>query len=366
VYAAGGTYTVTLVVVTKSGAIDSVKHAILINPSPVASYTFLSTCALDSVYFTNTSSITGGTITTWNWNFGDGDVSSLQNPVHYYDSTAAYVVTLTATSDSGCTSAFTDSVMYAKDVIAGFSHATDCQFNALFNDTSLLASSDSVASWNWNFGDGNSDTIENPLHTYTAPGTYTVQLIVISSGGCTDTISNTVSIIASPLADFIPAGGSYYQGESINFTDLSNNAASWVWNFGDGSSDTVQNPSHTYDQNGILDVMLIVMNINGCPDTANYSFTIYPNIVGVPTAFTPNGDNVNDVLHVMGGPMKEMDWRIYNEWGNEVFHATDQSMGWDATYKGKAQPATRYVYTLTGTTISGDAIELTGEVTIMR
>jgi hypothetical protein len=68
----------------------------------------------------------------------------------------------------------------------------------------------------------------------------------------------------------------------------------------------------------------------------------------------------------MGGPMQEMDWRIYNEWGNEIFHATDQSVGWDATYKNRLQPATRYVYTLRGTTISGDIIDVKGEVSIVR
>src|SRR5205823_9992646 len=69
-------------------------------------------------------------------------------------------------------------------------------------------------------------------------------------------------------------------------------------------------------------------------------------LVVVPSAFTPNNDNANDILFVRGGPLKEMDWRIYNEWGNEIFHATDQSKGWDGTYHGQLQSASRYVYTL--------------------
>ena len=112
--------------------------------------------------------------------------------------------------------------------------------------------------------------------------------------------------------------------------------------------------------------MLIVTNTSGCPDTAQYSLIFNTNIVVVPSAFTPNGDNVNDVLLVRGGPLREMDWRIYNEWGNEIFHTTSQSEGWDGRYKGKIQPEGRYVFILKGTTFGDEAIEFNGNVTILR
>jgi gliding motility-associated-like protein len=367
-YASAGTYTVSLAIATISGAIDTAYSTILVNPTPQASFTALSICGLDSVYFTDASTITGGTITSWSWNFGDGNTSIVQNPVHYYDSTGAYIVSLTVTSDSGCTATFIDTITSAKGITAAFTDTADCQFNVAFADTSLMSSGDSLVAWIWTFGDGNSDTLQNPVHTYTTSGTYTVQLIVTSSGGCMDTVVNTVTLVPLPVADYIPAGGTYYQGVPIDFSDASSNAASWSWTFGDGSaSDTIQNPTHTYGSNGMMNVVLIVMNSSGCPDTVNYNFKIYPNTVGVPGAFSPNNDGINDHLHVLGGPMKDMDWRIYNEWGNEIFHSTDQNDGgWDGTYKGKPQPATRYVYILKGTTVSGDVIDMNGETTIMR
>ena len=64
--------------------------------------------------------------------------------------------------------------------------------------------------------------------------------------------------------------------------------------------------------------------------------------------------------------MTEMNWTIYNEWGNVIFNSTDQSIGWDATYKGKIQTATRYVYTLKGRTVMNGIIDIKGEVTIVR
>ena len=366
-YTSSGTYTVSLVVVTNSGASDTAKHTVVVHPAPSASFTAISSCSADSVHFTNTSTISGGNITSWNWNFGDGNSSTQQNPAHSYSANGTYTVSLTVTSDSGCTSTFIDTILSAKGLVAGFSDSTDCKFNAMFSDTSMVSTGDSVVIWTWNFGDGTSATsVPNPSHTYTASGTYTVQLIATTSGGCSDTVIKTITFVPLPNADFIPAGGAFYQGEQINFTDLSTNPSSWLWNYGDNNNDTIQNPSHTYQSNGNMNVTLIVMNSSGCPDTAKYSFTIYPNTVGVPEAFTPNGDGVNDELHVLGGPMKDMDWRIYNEWGNEVFHATDQKDGWDGKYKGKDQPASRFVYTLKGKTITGGIIDMSGEVNIVR
>jgi gliding motility-associated-like protein len=121
---------------------------------------------------------------------------------------------------------------------------------------------------------------------------------------------------------------------------------------------------------GTYNAILIVTNTNGCPDTASYSFIIEENVVAVPTAFTPNGDGINDILYVRGGPLKEIDWRIYNEWGNEMFHATTpdeaQKTGWDGTYKGKVQPAQRFVYTLKYLTVEGKAGNISGDVTITK
>jgi gliding motility-associated-like protein len=97
-----------------------------------------------------------------------------------------------------------------------------------------------------------------------------------------------------------------------------------------------------------------------------YVFTINVSIIAVPSGFTPNGDGVNDILMVLGGPVKELDFRIYNEWGNELFRSTEQSKGWDATYKGKAQPAARYIYLVKYTTFDDVQGELKGDVTIIR
>ncbi|MBI4944760.1 MAG: PKD domain-containing protein, partial [Bacteroidetes bacterium] len=369
-YTFAGTDTVILIVVDSAGCSDTMTKVITIHPSPVASFTVLTTCALDSVYFSNASAISGGNIISYTWNFGDGNNSALQNPIHYYDSTGAYLALLTVTSDSGwCISTKTDTVHYAKGITAGFKYTTDCKFNALFTDTTVVSAGDSLVLWNWSFPGGMPST----ANTYTAAASYSVEgsyvatLSVTTAGGCTGSIADTVPLLSSAIAEFSPpAGIKVNVGVEIIFTDLSTNAVSWDWNFGDGGTDVNQNTLHTYAQPETLNVVLIVMNSAGCPDTVKHALFINPSTVVVPTAFTPNGDGMNDILYVRGGPMKIMDWRVYNEWGNELFHATTQNEGWDGKYKGKYQEASRYIYVLTGVTYAGDQVDIKGNVTIIR
>ncbi|TAL60858.1 MAG: PKD domain-containing protein [Bacteroidetes bacterium] len=366
-YTVSGKDTVVLIVTSVSGCSDTAMQVVNINPTPVASFTVLTSCSLDSVYFGSTSTISSGNIVSWIWNFGDTNTSTQQKPVHYYDSTGVYIVSLTVTSDSGCTSTFIDTITPSKGAVAGFSFTADCDFNAVFTDTSIIASGDSIISWSWNFGDASAlNTTQNPSHTYVNTGTFIVTLKIVTLGGCNDSITDTLIFTPAPIADFSPQSGTYSAGATVAFTDLSTNAITWLWNFDDGKTDTIQHPTHTFDLNGTLNVMLIVTNTNGCPDTAQYTFIFNTNVVAVPSAFTPNGDGFNDVLYVKGGPLKEMDWRIYNEWGNEVFHSTAQSDGWDGTYKGKKQVEGRFVFILKGITYGDTAIELSGDVTILR
>jgi large repetitive protein len=72
------------------------------------------------------------------------------------------------------------------------------------------------------------------------------------------------------------------------------------------------------------------------------------------------------VLHVLGGPFETVDFRLYNEWGHQVFISTDPDLGWDGTMGGKPQPAGIYVYTVIGTTIDGREINISGNVTLIR
>jgi len=118
---------------------------------------------------------------------------------------------------------------------------------------------------------------------------------------------------------------------------------------------------------------LVTTGVNGCSDTVEYSFEIIDDVtvnpggtIAIPSAFTPDNDGNNDILFVRGGPFEQMDFRVFNEWGNEIFHSTNPSSGWDGTYKGEKQQIGTYVWTLVGKTSTNKEIKMKGDVTILK
>jgi gliding motility-associated-like protein len=160
------------------------------------------------------------------------------------------------------------------------------------------------------------------------------------------------------------------------FTDSSlissGSIISWSWDFGDSTSSALQSPTHTYADTAVwYHVTLTVVSDSGCVGSYSDSILFVPcdeNVVGpgVPTAFTPNNDGFNDVLLVKGGPFTKFEFRVFNEWGNQIFTSNDQSNGWDGTYKAKPQPAGEYIWVLVGVTADGTDVNMTGAITLIR
>lgn len=149
--------------------------------------------------------------------------------------------------------------------------------NVSFTDLSINVPS----SWLWYFGDASSSTQQNPSHTYTNTGIYTVSLQVKNSSG-TDQItkSNLISVGSMPIADFTSNFTNINAGATVNFTDLSSNFPDyWEWNFGDGTTSFSQISSHTYNTVGSYTVSLTVSNIFGsnAKTKANYIIVISQN-----------------------------------------------------------------------------------------
>lgn len=252
--------------------------------------------------------------------------------------------------------------------VANYSYTSSCgSLDVTFVDSSTIDAGNIVA-WNWSYGDGG-DTVQNPTYTFPTFGTSSVTLIVESDNGCTDTTSQTiVRNIAS--ANF---GASGCLTDLMSFMDSSlvegDSVVTWIWDFGDGGSSSDQNPTYTYrEEQDQYEVTLFIVTAGGCTDstTISVSSDCIEGIPAVPTGFTPNGDNNNDVLYVDGGPFTELDFRIYNEWGEVIFQATDQATGWDGKKKEIEQPLGVYVYTVKATTVDGVKHELKGTVTLVR
>ena len=151
----------------------------------------------------------------------------------------------------------------------------EIQFTGTANDVSADSSS---LSYFWDFGDAETSNEQNPKHTYSQNGTYTVTLTVTDKDGGVGTIYNTHSWISDtvPTANFTFDTGKY-EGEEISFTDLStayDGIVSWSWDLGDGNTSTDQNPKHTYSQNGTYTVTLTVTDGDGSTDSVPYSVNV--------------------------------------------------------------------------------------------
>ena len=277
-YTTAGTYTASLVVTGQGGCTATVQVTVTVNPGPASAFVATTVCVGNPTTFTDQSTIQSGNITNWSWNFGDNTTSLQQNPAHVYASAGTYTVTLTTTSNNGCTNTVTMQVVVNPLPVAAFTNTSVC-VNAA---TQFTDQSTNAAQWAWNFGDNATSLLQNPSHTYAAAGTYTVTLIVQSAAGCIDTVQQPISVYPLPVVNFTADDTDGCVTHCVNFTDLSTvttgSITGWSWDFGDGGSSTAQNPNHCYTVAGTYDVTLTVTSSNGCSMTyTNFAYiVVYP------------------------------------------------------------------------------------------
>ncbi|MBC8045578.1 MAG: gliding motility-associated C-terminal domain-containing protein [Fimbriimonadaceae bacterium] len=223
--------------------------------------------------------------------------------------------------------------------------------------------------FDWDFGDGGSSDLEEPTHTYTEPGTYTVLLIASDPEAC-DPVDSAIAIVEvyeNPQVDFTIGPDSVNIYSFATFSDFSEGAVSWYWTFGDGSSSTSQNPTHQYLQEGNYTVCLTVVNEFGCSDSACFPIEVFAySLLDVPNAFSPNGDGYNDFYSPVLFSMVSFELSIYNRWGELVFYTTDPELEWDGTYNGKEQEMDTYVYIVNGEGDDGKKYFDKGNITLVR
>src|SRR6266550_4052041 len=230
-----------------------------------------------AVSFTDVS--TGGP-TAWSWNFGDGGTSTQQNPTHTYSTAGTYSVSLTVSNATGsATASKTNYIVVTVPLTADFA-ASPTSGTAPLAVSFTDVSTGGPTSWSWNFGDGNTSTQQNPTHTYSTAGTYSVSLTVSNATGSANASKTNYIVVAVPLTtDFAASPTSGTAPLAVSFTDVSTGGpTSWSWNFGDGNTSTQQNPTHTYSTAGTYSVSLTVSNATG---SANASKTNYI-VVAVP------------------------------------------------------------------------------------
>lgn len=345
---------------------------ITVIPAPNSGLTYTPACPGYAVQFADqTMSVTA--IVSWFWDFGDpsssNNTSTQQNPSHVYATGGWYNVTLVTTSQNGCPDTAITPVYVYPNPVAAFTTSGYCSNEPItFTDASTVDSA-GIVQWAWNFGDNGTATGNPAVHVYGAAGTFNVSLVVTSNFGCIDTVTQPVLIYLAPVANFSAnpalAANTYQNVQLTDLSQIPGTIVTWEWDFGDSTNSAVQNPTHSWSAPGTYPIELIVTDSNGCRDTTILDYIISSPPV-VPSGFSPNGSNGNDVFYVLGGPFTEMELRIYNKWGELIFVSTSQAVGWDGTRDGIEQPVGVYVYTVHAVTPDGQAHYLEGDVTLVR
>ncbi|MEW6072794.1 MAG: PKD domain-containing protein [Planctomycetota bacterium] len=281
VYAAPGTFTVSLTVTGPGGSATLTREDLIVvdAPPPAADFAGSPTQgeAPLAVLFTD---LTAGWVAGWSWTFGDGGTSAAQHPLHTYELPGTYTVSLTAIGFGGsdmetkvdCVVASLPPPPTAE--FAGLPTAGDAPLAVSFTDLSTSH----VGAWSWEFGDGGTSAAQHPVHTYALPGTYTVRLEATGLGG-TDAETKADYIVATlpppPVPDF---SGSPTSGDAplaVSFTDLTTgHVSSWSWSFGDGGTSAAQHPTHTYSTPGSYTVTLAATGLGGTAEATKVDYIV--------------------------------------------------------------------------------------------
>ncbi|MEX0967020.1 MAG: PKD domain-containing protein [Bacteroidia bacterium] len=237
----------------------------------------------------------------------------------------------------------------------------------------------SISSYEWDFGDGQFSTETNPAVIYEVPGLYTLRLKVTSDHNCTAEYihDEPFRISVPPVAAFDadPERTSIVYPQ-INFINNSTQTIDpeFEWNFGDyltgdGGRSKEFEPQYSYRDTGQFRIQLVVINSNGCEDTAYQEIYIYPELlVYIPNIFSPNGlgPHQNEVFRPSVFGAAEYLFQVYNRWGEKLFESNDQEMGWNGNFKGHPCPENSFLYVLRIKDIEGKSYRYTGTVTVIR
>ena len=288
--------------------------------APTVDFLHGNTCENAPVDFTDASFTTdGSTITSYHWDFGNGDTSIVQHPPYLYATSGTYNVTLEVNTDSGCTNTLIEQIEVHQQPTAGFfpSNSLICSAQSMQFNNNSFSTDGTIDNWFWDFGDiGVNDTssLENASYAFNSSGSFNIVYVVTTTYGCSDTSSQFVSVKQSPTASYTSSGNCV--NNQVVFTNTSSGTISLSnWSFGDANSTTLINPTHIYADTGVFNVGLTVKDLNGCYDTLQSQLIIND----TPVAHFITDDycvlsNIQlfDSSYTLSGTLTDWEWDVEN------------------------------------------------------
>jgi gliding motility-associated-like protein len=365
-FPSSGLYPIQHVVVNQRGCVsDTMNVSITIADKPTPDFTLSPViCGDSTLVFTDISTMQYGQSAQWNWIYNNNTFSSV-NPARGFFPFGNQQVGLVVTSSNGC---FSDTVFKSFKLVRkpkiDFDFQDTCKFDPVYFSAQETGVPANITQWVWNLGDGTSASSTSFTHLYLANGAYPVTLYAISADGCSsDTLRDVVNIYGTNAFagnDTIASAGQPVQLQASG-------GISYTWSPSDGLSNTnISNPTAVVYEDKTY--YLKAFTPGGCPSYDTINIIIYkgPDFY-MPTAFTPNGDGLNDVLKPFLVGVKRFDhFIVYNRYGQQIFYTTRRGFGWDGSLNGRKQPIGTYVWQISGEDYTGKKMFKKGTVLLLQ
>jgi gliding motility-associated-like protein len=357
---------------------DSLKIIIDVFEEIIADFAFeYDTCVLSSVSFENLSLSLGGEITTFEWDFGDGNKENvIWEPEHSYGASGDFPVRLRVQDENGCEDEKTVLLPYFPIPFELFISPLDtsaCQpLTFDFNQLSPYITDDYDILWD--FGDGEISEEARPVHIYNEPGRFSIAFDVVNRFGCkaSAVFENNIEVLVKPQAQFTFSPTSLSSlTDFVLFNNGSIDSDQYEWYAGEFLFSQLRNPSLVSPDTGIYQIVLIAENLNGCRDTASVTIDVVPKITFfMPNAFTPNGDGSNDIFMGKGilNGIRSFEFLVFNRYGQLLFSSADPEGGWNGRINnsGEMQKPGVYVYKVFIVGPRGENMDERGNFSIVR
>lgn len=362
-YTKTGQFPVSLKVIGADGCEEITTTNLTISGYPVADFTVDAVCGDPVLKLSDRSTVSGSTISQWQW-YNNG-VPSMGSSVQLLNTNnTAATAGLIVKTPEGCSSQLiTKNVEMLKKPVVDMAFTPGCM-NEPVQFSATEKTGMPLRGWNWNYGDGNSSLLQNNSHIYRNNGNYTVTVTATASNGCiSDAATQAVNIQGTNAYagnDIVGA-----TGQVVNL--LATGGVDYEWM----PASLFQEP---YAQNPTLmlqddtEIILKASINNACVsyDTLSIKVLDGPEIY-VPTAFTPNGDGLNDNLRALpAGIISGFYFRVYNRFGQLMYETQDFNKGWNGRWKGMQSPAGTYVWVAGGEDFSGKKLTKKGTIILIR
>ena len=317
-YSIDGNFTTSLIVTSNIGCSDTTSITALVHPLPTANFIRGKACTGNEIMFTDSTTISSGTINNWSWNFGNNlGTSNQQNPSFIFQYNFAYPVQLISGSSFGCLDTIIQYIVVEKTPDFNVITINNCEGISSQLNYSLVSSASTNLAFLWNFGDSTSSFQPNPSHLYSNSATYNITLEVTDlTNGCALTKSDSIKINPNPTANFNYSGACIDKVILLieNCTIASGSIANFAWNINNLQTLNGNSVSYISSLAGLLKTTLTATSDFGCKDSISKPITIYPN---------PNIEFTSDIIY--GAPPLTINFYNTSSTGNCLWNFGDGS-----------------------------------------